>query len=257
MSAVLNPQPLTRAKPPPEFPTEALPDWLKLHVQQVAHFTQTPTDLAGTVALGVLAAAAGGRAVTEVRPGWREPLNLYVVTALDPGNRKSAVFRAMTTPLRDVEQNLADQTRAAIVESATTKQIAERAAESAKQAAGRTNDAERRAELTADAIAAAAMAESIVVPTLPRLLADDITPESAASMLAEQGGRLTIASAEGGLFDMLAGRYSSGVPNLDWALKGHAGDTLRVDRKGRPAEYVASHREPAPASQRTGPTGRR
>jgi hypothetical protein len=67
-------------------------------------------------------------------------------------------------------------------------------------------------------------------PPRPRLIADDITPEAAAELLAAQGGRLGVMSAEGGIFSILAGRYS-GVPNLDLFLKGHAGDALRVDRK--------------------------
>ncbi len=45
-------------------------------------------------------------------------------------------------------------------------------------------------------------------------------------------------SAEGGIFDTIAGRYSSNIPILDVWLKGHAGDPLRVDRKGRAPEYV-------------------
>jgi len=32
--------------------------------------------------------------------------------------------------------------------------------------------------------------------------------------------------------------YNKGLPNPDVFLKGHAGDTLRVDRRGRPSEYV-------------------
>ena len=40
---------------------------------------------------------------------------------------------------------------------------------------------------------------------MPRLVADDITPEAAASLLAEQGGRLAVLSAEGGIFTTLAG----------------------------------------------------
>jgi hypothetical protein len=78
----------------------------------------------------------------------------------------------------------------------------------------------------------------MTVPVLPRLIADDITVEAAASLLAEQNGRLAVLSAEGGIFATLAGRYSSGQPNLEVFLKGHAGDLLRVDRKGRPAEHI-------------------
>jgi hypothetical protein len=73
---------------------------------------------------------------------------------------------------------------------------------------------------------------------LPRLVADDVTSEAAASLLAQQGGRLAVLSAEGGIFATLAGRYSNGAPSLEVFLKGHAGDMLRVDRKGRPAEHV-------------------
>ncbi len=36
----------------------------------------------------------------------------------------------------------------------------------------------------------------------------------------------------------MAGRYSSGLPNLDVYLQGHAGDPIRVDRRGRPPEFV-------------------
>src|SRR5262249_48807937 len=59
-----------------------------------------------------------------------------------------------------------------------------------------------------------------------------------ASLLCEQGGRLAIISAEGGIFDVIAGRYSANIPHLDVWLKGHAGDPLRVDRKGRDPEYI-------------------
>ena len=73
---------------------------------------------------------------------------------------------------------------------------------------------------------------------LPRLLADDATPEAIATLAAGQGGRLTIAAAEGGIFDIFAGRYTGGVKNLDVLLRGHAGDSYRVDRKGREPEHI-------------------
>ena len=38
---------------------------------------------------------------------------------------------------------------------------------------------------------------------------------------------------EGGIFDILAGRYSKGVPNLDLWLKGHSVSPLRIDRQDR------------------------
>ena len=95
-----------------------------------------------------------------------------------------------------------------------------------------------RHDSAANAISAAMQAEAVVVPSVPRIVADDITPEAAGSLMADQHGRLAILSAEGGVFDILAGRYSGERANLDVFLKGHAGDTLKVDRKGRPPEYI-------------------
>jgi replicative DNA helicase len=51
-----------------------------------------------------------------------------------------------------------------------------------------------------------------------------------------------VMSAEGDVFDLMAGRYSTkGMGNFGVFLKGHAGDPLRVDRVGR-SEFV---KEPA------------
>jgi hypothetical protein len=175
--------------------------------------------------------------VVEVRKGWREPVNLYVLVALPPGSRKSAVFATMTGPILAAEREIHARLRPQIVEAELARKIATRTAElSAAAAAGapKASRVEALAEATGDALAV----ETIIVPTLPRLVADDVTPEAAASLLAEQGGRLAVLSAEGGIFTTMAGRYSAAAPNLEVFLKGHAGDLLRVDRKGRPAEHV-------------------
>jgi replicative DNA helicase len=221
------------------FPTGALPTSVAAMVEAVAEFTQTPADLPGTVALAVLAACAGGRAVVEVRPGWREPVNLFVVVAMPPGSRKSPVFATMTAPLLDVELELTESAKDTILEAKTTRAIAEKRAKASMSQAGDSHGAEG-ARLQREAVKAALEAESIVVPTMPRLLADNITPEAVASLLAEQGGRIAILSAEGGIFDIVAGRYSGGIPDMDVWLKGHAGDPLRIDRKGREPERILS-----------------
>jgi hypothetical protein len=48
---------------------------------------------------------------------------------------------------------------------------------------------------------------------------------------------MALLSPEGGVFELMAGRYSD-APNLDVYLKGHSGDDLRVDRVNRPPEFV-------------------
>jgi len=235
------PTPLVRARADTEFPVDALPGPLAAMVAGVAEFTQTDPAMAGTTGLTVIAAAAGGRAEVQVRPGWVEPVNLYTATVAGPGERKSAVQAVMTAPLREAESQLAvaarDQVRAAV----TTKEIATKVAEAARARAVKVGEADgaRRAELISQALSAAEAAEAIEVPAIPRLLADDVTPERCAGLMAEQGGRLAVISAEGGIFDIMDGRYSAGVPMLDVWLKGHSGDQLRIDRQSRSSEFIA------------------
>ena len=231
------PIPLIARRDLPAFPVDALPDPFAPMVRAVAEFTQTDPGMPGTSTLSVLAAAAGGRCEVEVRPGWREPVNLFTSTIADPGERKSGVQAEMTFPLLDAERHLVDNSAEIIAEAKATLDIAQKAANQAKTAASSAKG-DNREQLTAEAISASLLAESIVVPAMPRLIADDVTPEAAASLLAEQKGRLAIVSAEGGIFDIIAGRYSGNIPHLDVFLKGHAGDTLKVDRKGRDPEYV-------------------
>ncbi|SDH02596.1 YfjI family protein [Pseudonocardia oroxyli] len=234
-----DPTPLTPRRLAPPFPVDALPTWVADMVMAVAEFTQAPLDLPGCLALAALSTAAGGRAEIEIRPGWREPLNLYTVVAMPPGSRKSAVFAAMTAPLLDAERQLIDRARPRMVEAELARKMAAKEAERRTIEATNVRDPAARAEAL-NAAAEYTLEAEKPVPALPRLIADDITTEAAASLLAEQRGRLAVLSAEGGIFSTLAGRYSSGVPNLEVFLKGHAGDLLRVDRKGRPAEHVES-----------------
>jgi hypothetical protein len=235
-----DPTPLPTAPAAAPFPVDALPAWARRWVEAESVATQTPLDLAGCCVLGVLAACAGGRAVVLVRPGWREPTNAYLLPVLPPASRKTAVISASTAPLYAVEEELAVRVTASRGEALITRDIAMKAAQKAAQAAANAADEDKRRKLTADAVSAQSAAEAIEVPTLPRLIADDVTPEAVGSLLAEHGGRLAIISAEGGIFDVMGGRYSNNVPSLDVWLKGHAGDPLRVDRKSRAAEYVKS-----------------
>lgn len=235
--ALPDPTPLRPPRAPAAFPVDSLPRWAGEYVTALGTATQTPYDLAACCVLGVLSAAAGGRVVVQPRPGWREPVNLYLLPVLPPGSRKSAVVSDATRPLYLAEQELDAKVRDQMAEAAALKDIATKAADKATRTASNATP-EKRDRLTADALSATRAADTITVPTLPRLIADDVTPEAAASLLAEQGGRMAIISAEGGVFDVMAGRYSRGVPVLDVWLKGHAGDPLRVDRKGRPPEFV-------------------
>lgn len=55
--------------------------------------------------------------------------------------------------------------------------------------------------------------------------------------MAANSGTISVISTEGGIFDVMAGRYNSRA-NIDVWLKGHCGDAIYVDRKTREAESI-------------------
>src|SRR5919106_4087946 len=215
------PVPIGVAGELPAFPVEVLRGGWGEYVPAVATATQPPPDLAGMLALAVLATVAAGAVEVQPRPGWREPLCLFVAVGMDAGARKSSVFTALTRPVADFERDQAAAALPAITETVTLRRIAEQAAAHAETSASKA-PADQQEERQAEAIARAAEAANLVVPPIPRWLVDDATPEALAGLLATYG-RIALLSPEGDVFDQMAGRYNQQVgPNLGVYLKGHA-----------------------------------
>jgi len=227
-------EPLGIANVPP-FPVAALPAVLADFVAAEAEATQTPSDLAAMLCLAVCAAGVAKKVEVRVRDDWLEPVNLFTVTVLEPGNRKSAVFAHTTAPLREFEAQLVEQERAELARQQAKRRQRERYMKVLEEKAAKKGDTAAGQEAEEVAVELATMAEAV----LPRLIVDDATSEKLAAVLAEQGGRIASMSPEGGVFDLMAGLYSrSGIPQFDVYLKGHAGDDLRVDRIGRKGDHV-------------------
>lgn len=223
----------------PRLDREALPGWAGDFAAALSDATETPIELAISMVLATCAAAAARRFRVMVKPGYFEPCNLWLACALPPGNRKSAVQSAATAPLRawerDEAERLGDDIKAAASALATAQA---RAKELRSKAARAADDVEAR-DLAAQA--ASIEANMPEVPCVPQLWTSEVTPEKLGIILAENSERVAWLSSEGGLFDIMGGRYSSGVPNLDLFLKAHSGDADRVDRVGRGPVFL---REP-------------
>jgi len=219
----------------PGFPTDALPDALRRWVEEESHATQTPPDLAGLLALAVCSATIARRVEVEARPGYREPVNLFLTVLLAPGNRKSAVFSDATRPLCELETELIEAARPGVARAQSERRQADARLAKLEKTAGEQGDVKAGRE-------ASKLAEELdkqAEPVLPTLIVDDATAESLGKILALQGGRIASMSAEGGVFDLMAGKYGkSGNPDFDVYLKGHAGDDLRTDRVSRKSVRV-------------------
>lgn len=221
--------PLTDEVEPPPFPLDALPSWIVDHALEVADDLQVAVDLPATLALGALSVAVLGRAkVSYGRSRWTQPLNLYCCVALPPSAGKSPAKAAMFGVLEDLEMRR-------LQEAATARMIAD--ADRSLLEKQRRNAEERAAKATGDDADAARhdlydtvekLARLERVPS-GRLLADDATTEALGVALAEAGGAIAVVSAEGGVFDRIAGLYSD-KSNFDLYLEAWGGGRYVVDR---------------------------
>ncbi len=223
----------------PDFPVESLPGAVGAFVEQLAESTQTPEEMGGILSLGILATAFQSKYEVEITPDWREPLCLYPVAVAPPGERKSAVIAALSAPVYEYEKIRREFEAAEIAQNKTERALLEKALQAAQSRAvkGKGGFASAREE----ALALSAQLANFKERHPFRLLVDDTTPEKLVDMMELQGGCITVASAEGGVFDSIAGRYDRAA-NFDIYLKGHSGDPISVDRIGRKSNHIAKPR---------------
>jgi hypothetical protein len=224
------PVPFESRPPVPSFPLEALPDWLHAWALATAREKGACVDLAGTLALGVVAGALARHVQVSPRPGWYEPTNLYLATALEPGQRKTPVFKTALRPVRTLERKRIrewdEQNELGLVASAIFEK---RRKDLISDAAGDEElDSQQLRERMDELLGGLGPVEQM---PRPRLLTEDVTPEGLAQLLAEQG-RMIAASDEGAaIFENFAGRYTHGSTAWDVFNKAHSAADLVVDRK--------------------------
>jgi putative DNA primase/helicase len=217
----------------PELSTNLLPGFLKEYCRAVAEAAQTPSGLAIMIALSTIAACVQKRfEVSPYQDDYTEPLSLWTVTALDSGNRKTAVKNAMTEPLTLWEREQAEMLKPKIKEVSHRRDInLQRISQlKAKAAKPETPTAEREKYLQEILQIEDETPDEIKDP---RVWTDDVTPERLQALLADHKERMALLSDEGGIFEVMGGLYNNGRANINVFLQGHAGSPVRVDRQGR------------------------
>lgn len=215
----------------PAFPMDALPEVIRRYVLAVAESTQTPVDMAAVEALGIVSLCCQGKYFIRGNADWAEPLNTYMVVIMEPAERKSSVLSMMIRPVEEYEKEENSRRNAEIVESRMIQDKLEKEKRSLVERAS-------KGKATEEEVRAKAAELVKFEPAKPlRLFVDDVTSEKLTSVLAENKGRAAVVSAEGGIFSIMNGLYNRNV-NIDVFLKGHSGDTIRVDRVGRASESI-------------------
>ncbi|MBE6069764.1 MAG: DUF3987 domain-containing protein [Clostridium lundense] len=225
---------------PPRFPVEALPKHISPFVRSVAESTQTPVEMAGILSLSTLSTVFQSRFEVQINTDWKEPLCLYTVAVALPGERKSAVIKALESPILEYERRRQEIEAPEIAKNASDRKMLEERREAAEEAALYCNEDERD-QKEQEAFRLAEQLAEFKEMHETRLLVDDTTPEKLIELMAEQGGCMTVCSAEGGIFDTIRGRYNKSS-NLDIYLKAHSGDPIMVDRIGRKNNRIEAPR---------------
>jgi hypothetical protein len=173
------------------------------------------------------------RFVVQVRGDWEEKLCLYIAAVAASGERKSAVFRLLLAPLYEYERERQMLEKTEVLQSKMDLETLKKKLHRAQELVVKKNDplAESEMRRLTEELA------NFTVKNEFRLLADDTSVEKLISIMADQGGSLSVVSPEGGVFGLMRGRYNDHT-NIDVFLKGHDGEPYTVDRIKRESEHI-------------------
>ena len=219
----------------PEWPINAFPEWLQNMITESSRSIEVPIELSAMICLGVLATCTQKKFIVSPKDGYSEPLNFWALVALASGNRKSSILSCLTAPLLKWERIASEALKPEISSVKQKKMILDQKIKAQLKKIQSDNYTEQ------DELSFRDMQsefDNIKDPTPPRLWAQDITPEAILKKLHEHDGAFSIISAEGGIFDTIAGRYNSNIPNLDGCLQSHSGDDIYVDRSGAEPLFI-------------------
>ncbi|MCF8084165.1 MAG: DUF3987 domain-containing protein, partial [Deltaproteobacteria bacterium] len=196
----------------------------------VSDATETPLELATGMVLAAVATACQGRFIVQAKRGYSEPVNVWIVVALDSGNRKSSVLIEATRPLISWESQKRCEMEDSIKRASSKRMSQDARLKSLRAKYGKAKGGDLAA--IEEEIQELEL-ELVEIPIAPRVWCDDVTTEHLGTLMSIHNERMSVMSAEGGIIDTIAGRYSNGIVNMDLYLKGHSGDPARVDRGSR------------------------
>ena len=218
--------------PLPAFPLDGFPPDVRDMCQAVAETSQVPVELPAGLALAVAATCGAKACQVAVGDTHVEPVNLYCVTLMDTGERKSTVFKEMRSPIDLIEAETVEARREEIAEAVSLRRTREAKIAEMRRKAARARPPEMGKHERDIREMEAALP---VVPVQLQLSCGDVTSEYLAQLMARQGGRIAQFDPECGLLiNMLNGQYSKdGASTCDIYLKAYSGDPIRVGRVSR------------------------
>ena len=219
----------------PDFPLDCLPAGLRDFVQQLAACKQAPVDAAAVSLLSVFSMAEGGRFMVD--PGiaavYQLGINLFTMTVMESGTGKSEIMNVLKKPIEDFvkDYNWKNREKIAMDENWSSV-LRERVSNAKKQCVSGKADYSDLEEAQRELDAFRPMKKL-------RCITDNATSEALENLLAENDGVMSVVSTEGGVIDIMGGRYSKdGGSNIDIYLHGYSNESFDKDRAGQGHVHV-------------------
>lgn len=215
----------------PDFPADAFPSILRDYCLAQAEAICVPVDIVATSVLGALSLCMQGKYLVQTNQSHSEPVNLFVLNAMRPSERKSSVLSAVMRPILDYETQYNNEHKSDFTNSQSRKRVLEQRLANLEKMSAKGKADESELERVTQEL-------SFFQEHKPlRLYSDDVTMEKLVSVMSENHNCGGVISSEPGIFEMMKGRFSKQV-NFDIILKGYSGDTVRVERVNREGESI-------------------
>ncbi len=219
----------------PDFPLDCLPAGLQDFVRQLSGCKQAPVDTAAVSLLSVFSMAEGGRFMVD--PGiaavYQLGINLFTMTVMESGTGKSEIMNVLKKPIEDFvrDYNWKNREKIAMDENWSSV-LRERVSKAKKQCVSGKADYSDLEEAQRELDAFKPMKKL-------RRITDNATSEALENLLAENDGVMSVVSTEGGVIDIMGGRYSKdGGSNIDIYLHGYSNESFDKDRAGQGHVHV-------------------
>lgn len=215
-----------RPSPRSEFPTRCLPAQVQAYVRQGAAALDVEEAFIAVPVLASLAAAIGSAAEVQVKPGWREPCVLWVLSIAASGSGKTPAQALAIRPLSEIDQGLRKQSEKAAERFEIEQAVFQSALRSWATAAKKGD--------------AGPPPQQPKKPPRRALIVRDITAEALVTALKDNPRGLLVACDELGQWLNSMNAYKSkGGGDTEMYLSLHSAEASSVDRKSAESAYAS------------------
>ncbi|MCW1916904.1 YfjI family protein [Luteolibacter sp. GHJ8] len=224
----------------PNFPMHCLPGAAGAMAEEIARVTTSQSNvLAGASVLGFLSAAVG--AGFEIGTGAERVTkpNLFVMIIAQSGTGKGEAFKLAGKPFEDAEAREIERFEMLIRPGLISElSVAEKRAKRLCTRAAQNSDLHLRNSAMEEYKKAEEerVALQRKLESAPRYKVGDVTKEALAMVMQGQPGEAvaSLSSEARGIFSIVKGRYGKEGGDEDFYCSAYSGDSLAVDRVGRP-----------------------